>query len=125
MSKKAIGRGVDSEADVLYISFEATRPAVGVDMGNSVIMRYDEEQDKIVGITIIGARTSARHRRESTGYTEKIATTKPPGRNCLISRDQRRGKPRLSQEECFRLRDCAQFHVGSGAEPNPAVSKTR
>jgi len=29
----------DSEADVLYISFGAPRPAVGVDMGNGVIMR--------------------------------------------------------------------------------------
>ena len=77
MSKKAIGRGVDSEADVLYISFGAPRPAVGVDMGNGVIMRYDEEQDEIVGITIIGVRTSARYRR-STGDTEKIATTELP-----------------------------------------------
>ena len=68
----------DSEADVLYISFGAPRPAVGVDMGNGVIMRYDEEQDEIVGITIIGVRTSARYRRGSTGYTEKIATTEPP-----------------------------------------------
>jgi len=68
----------DSEADVLYISFGAPRPAVGVDMGNGVIMRYDEEQDEIVGTTIIGVRTSARYQRGSTGYIEKIATTEPP-----------------------------------------------
>ncbi len=68
----------DSEADVLYISFGVPRPAVGVDMGNGVIMRYDEEQDEIVGITIIGVRTSARYRRGSAGHTKKIATTEPP-----------------------------------------------
>ena len=68
----------DSEADVLYISFGAPRPAVGVDMGNGVIMRYDEEQDEIVGITIMGVRASVRYRRGSAGYTGKIATTEPP-----------------------------------------------
>ncbi|MCK4652091.1 MAG: DUF2283 domain-containing protein [Methanosarcinales archaeon] len=36
----------DSEADVLYISFGAPRPAVGVDMGNGVIMRYDEKHGR-------------------------------------------------------------------------------
>ena len=65
----------DSQADVLYISFGRPRPAVGVDMGNGVIMRYDEEHDEIVGITIVGVRSSARHRRSRTSYTGEIAAT--------------------------------------------------
>ncbi|MEA1944254.1 MAG: DUF2283 domain-containing protein [Euryarchaeota archaeon] len=52
----------DSKADVLYISFGTPRPAVGMDMGNGIITRYDEEHDEIVGITIVGVRTSTRHR---------------------------------------------------------------
>lgn len=49
----------DEEADVLYISVGEPRPAVGTDIGDGVIVRYDEKKKEVVGITIIGlqART--------------------------------------------------------------------
>jgi uncharacterized protein YuzE len=46
----------DEEADVLYISVGKPRPAVGVDIGEGVIVRWDEKRKEIVGLTIIGLR---------------------------------------------------------------------
>lgn len=46
----------DEEADVLYISVDKPRPAVGVDIGEGVIVRWDEHTGEIVGLTIIGLR---------------------------------------------------------------------
>jgi uncharacterized protein YuzE len=44
----------DEEADTLYISFGAPKPATGVDVGEGVIVRYDENAREVVGLTIIG-----------------------------------------------------------------------
>jgi len=44
----------DDEADVLYLAFGKPRPAVGVDMGDGVIIRFDETAREIVGLTIVG-----------------------------------------------------------------------
>jgi uncharacterized protein YuzE len=46
----------DEEADVLYISVGKPRPAMGVDIGEGVIVRWDEKKKEIVGLTIIGLR---------------------------------------------------------------------
>jgi uncharacterized protein YuzE len=46
----------DGEADVLYISVGKPRPAVGVDIGEGVIVRWGEKKKEIVGLTIIGLR---------------------------------------------------------------------
>lgn len=46
----------DEEADVLYLSVGEPRPAIGVDIGEGVIARYDEAQKEVVGITLIGLR---------------------------------------------------------------------
>jgi uncharacterized protein YuzE len=46
----------DEEADVLYISAGKPRPAVGVDIGEGVIVRWDEHKREVVGLTIIGLR---------------------------------------------------------------------
>lgn len=46
----------DEEADVLYISVGPPRAAVGVDIGDGVIVRYDEANHEVVGITVIGVR---------------------------------------------------------------------
>jgi len=46
----------DEEADVLYISVGQPRPAVGVDVGEGLIVRYDEANHVVVGLTIIGMR---------------------------------------------------------------------
>ena len=46
----------DEEADVLYLSVGDPRPAVGVDIGEGVVARYDEENKEVVGVTLIGLR---------------------------------------------------------------------
>lgn len=46
----------DEEADVLYISVGKPRQAVGVDIGEGTVVRYDEKKKEIVGLTIIGFR---------------------------------------------------------------------
>jgi uncharacterized protein YuzE len=44
----------DGEADTLYISFGAPKSATGIDVGEGVIVRYDEEAREVVGLTIVG-----------------------------------------------------------------------
>jgi uncharacterized protein YuzE len=46
----------DEEADVLYLSVGEPGPAVGVDIGEGVIARYNEAHKEVVGITLIGLR---------------------------------------------------------------------
>ncbi len=44
----------DGEADTLYISFGPPKAATGVDVGDGVIVRFDENAREVVGLTIIG-----------------------------------------------------------------------
>lgn len=44
----------DEEADTLYLSFGKPKPALGVDVGQGVILRYDEKAKEVVGLTIVG-----------------------------------------------------------------------
>ncbi len=44
----------DEEADTLYISLGDPKPATGVDVGEGVIVRFDETNREVVGLTIIG-----------------------------------------------------------------------
>jgi len=44
----------DGEADTLYISFGPPKPATGVDVGEGVIVRYDENAREVVSLTIFG-----------------------------------------------------------------------
>jgi uncharacterized protein YuzE len=46
----------DEEGDVLYISVGEPRPAVTIDLGESVLARYDEQEKEVVGITILNVR---------------------------------------------------------------------
>lgn len=46
----------DGEADVLYISLGKPKEATGIDIGDGVIVRYDESKGEVVGITILGLR---------------------------------------------------------------------
>ena len=46
----------DGEADVLYVSIGRPRKATGVDIGQGVIVRYDEKKRQVVGLTVIGIR---------------------------------------------------------------------
>lgn len=51
----------DAEADVLYLSQDEPRAAIGVDAGEGVIFRYDEATERLVGLTIVGARAWLAH----------------------------------------------------------------
>ena len=44
----------DGDADTLYICFGKPKPALGVDVGDGVIVRYDEKAREVVGLTLIG-----------------------------------------------------------------------
>ena len=46
----------DEEADVLYLSIGEPKPAIGVDIGEGVVARYDEEHKELVGVTLVGLR---------------------------------------------------------------------
>ncbi len=52
----AITWDYDEEADVLYLSIGEPRSAVGVDIGEGVVIRYDETRKEVVGVTLIGLR---------------------------------------------------------------------
>ena len=54
--RESLKGSYDEEADVLYISIDSPKPALGVDLGDGVIVRYDEARNEIVGVTIIGLR---------------------------------------------------------------------
>ena len=55
----------DEEADVLYLSLGEPRQALGIDVGDGVVLRYDEAAKEVVGLTLIGLR--ARLLRELAG----------------------------------------------------------
>jgi uncharacterized protein YuzE len=44
----------DGEADTLYLSLGKPRAALGIDIGEGVIVRYDEKAKEVVGLTIVG-----------------------------------------------------------------------
>ena len=46
----------DEDADVLYLSIGDPQPAVGLDVGDGVIVRYDEVRKEVIGLTFIGLR---------------------------------------------------------------------
>lgn len=46
----------DEDADVLYLSIGDPKSAEGIDIGEGMILRYDESRKEVVGLTIIGLR---------------------------------------------------------------------
>ena len=46
----------DEAADVLYLSVGDPQPAVGVDIGDGIVLRYDEGRQEVVGLTLIGLK---------------------------------------------------------------------
>ena len=52
----AISWDYDEDADVLYLSIGEPQPAAGIDIGEGVILRYDEARKEVVGLTLIGLR---------------------------------------------------------------------
>lgn len=58
-------------SNVLYLAIGDPRPAVGLDIGEGVILRYDEVRREVIGLTLIGLR--ARLQRELGGGHEADA----------------------------------------------------
>ena len=50
----------DDEADVLYLTIGEPKPAVGVDIGEGIVVRDDETDKQIVGLTLTGLRERMR-----------------------------------------------------------------
>ncbi len=55
--KSKIDWDYDEDADVLYLSIGKPQPAVGLDIGDGIVLRYDENRKELVGLTVIGLRT--------------------------------------------------------------------
>ena len=53
----AITWDYDGDAGVLYLSVGEPRLAVGLDIGEGVIVRYDEGRQEVVGLALIGLRS--------------------------------------------------------------------
>lgn len=54
--RDALSWEYDEEADVLYLSIGEPRPSVSVDLGEGMVARYDEGENEVVGLTVIGFR---------------------------------------------------------------------
>ncbi|MEE8140568.1 MAG: DUF2283 domain-containing protein [Alphaproteobacteria bacterium] len=52
----SLGWDYDEEADVLYLTIGKPKPAIGVDIGEGIVVRYDETEKQIVGLTLTGVR---------------------------------------------------------------------
>ena len=47
----------DEEADVLYVSVGKPAKALGIDIGEGIVARYDEQKQEVIGLTILGLRS--------------------------------------------------------------------
>ena len=56
----------DQDADVLYILADSPQSSLGVDIGEGVIVRYDEARGEVTGITIVGLRDKMTRELSST-----------------------------------------------------------
>lgn len=54
--KEHVNWDYDEEADALYLSIGKPRKATGIDIGQGVVVRYDEKKREVVGLTILGMR---------------------------------------------------------------------
>ncbi len=54
--KERVDWDYDEDADVLYLSIGKPTKATGVDIGDGVVVRYDEKKKEVVGLTILGVR---------------------------------------------------------------------
>jgi uncharacterized protein YuzE len=55
-NSKSITWDYDEGADVLYLTIGRPRPAVCMEIGEGIIVRYDDASKAIVGLTLIGLR---------------------------------------------------------------------
>jgi uncharacterized protein YuzE len=54
---KNVKMDYDEEADTMYLSLGQPREAMGVDVGEGTIVRYDESTKEVVGVTLVGLRS--------------------------------------------------------------------
>jgi uncharacterized protein YuzE len=52
--RSPVTRTYDEEADVLYLSVGTPRPALGIDIGDGLVLRYDEAAREVGGVTLVG-----------------------------------------------------------------------
>ena len=62
----------DPEADVLYMSVGEPQPALGVDIGDGLVLRYSEAQSAIVGLTVIGLKSRLQQTQQELPMTTNI-----------------------------------------------------
>ncbi len=53
---KSITWDYDDDADVLYLSLGEPVSALGMDIGEGIIVRYDDKRMEVVGLTLLGVR---------------------------------------------------------------------
>lgn len=77
MTPDKISFSYDSEADILYIAFGATRPGVGLLINDNVLLRVDQKMNLLIGLTIFDyQRTAKKERLELYGLKEMSAKAK-------------------------------------------------
>ena len=86
LAKEAPRGSYDEGADVLYISLGEPRPALGVDVGDGLIVLYDEDTNEIVGVTIIGLRKRAEDEL-SQPMPEELAALVKMGRSAYFGKE--------------------------------------
>jgi len=55
--KQNLNWDYDEEADVLYLSVGEPEKALGVDIGEGLVVRMDASEKKVVGLTVVGLRS--------------------------------------------------------------------
>jgi uncharacterized protein YuzE len=55
--KDKINWDYDEEADVLYISMGSPKPSMSADIGDGVVVRYDEKKNEVTGLTLTGLKS--------------------------------------------------------------------
>lgn len=55
--KQNLNWDYDDEADVLYLSVGEPQKALGVDIGEGLVVRMDATEREVVGLTVVGLRS--------------------------------------------------------------------
>lgn len=55
--KQNLNWDYDEEADVLYLSVGEPQKALGVDIGEGLVVRMDASEKEVVGLTVVGLRS--------------------------------------------------------------------
>lgn len=53
---KHVKMDYDEDVDTMYLSLGEPKEAIGVDIGNGTIIRYDETSNEVIGVTLVGLR---------------------------------------------------------------------